>query len=417
MVRLLKTLFFYLMPALPLLVSGQALEFGEAEALPFNVNSDGHEILPLLSMDGKFLFFSRSLYDLNDGGRYSGHDIWVAERSKKEWSRAINSHFPFNTKNNEAIIGTSRNGETIYLMMTTSNKRVNGIYYSKFVRGKWDEPALIPIEGLESEGSLGFYMHPDEDVLLISMKGSNGRGEEDLYISTKSSKGEWSAVRNLGTAVNTKGTELSPFLSDDKRTLYFSSNGHRGVGDFDVFSSTRLYDSWETWTTPQNLGEKVNTKKFDAYFSIYGDSIAYLASNRKGKFMDIFSLRISPSGPEREIVLVEEAEVDSLIGKNVARKVVFSGRATALTANQRELLWYIANKLIGRKDVRIMLVPSQEDDESLTGNRLNAIVAQLAGAGIEGSRIRRSITQGQMASIAPLPEMPGKGEVRIVLIR
>jgi hypothetical protein len=81
------------------------------------------------------------------------------------------------------------------------------------------------------------------------------------------------------------------------------------------------------------------------------------------------------------------------------------------------LLWYIANKLIGRKDVRIMLVPSQEDDELLTSNRLNAIVAQLAGAGIEGSRIRRSITPGQMASIAPLPEMPGKGEVRIVLIR
>lgn len=415
--RLAKILFFYLTLALPLIVSGQALEFGEAEPLPFNVNSDGHEILPLLSTDGKFLFFSRSLYDLNDGGRYSGHDIWVAERSKKEWSRAINSYFPFNTKNNEAVIGTSRNGETIYLMKTTSNKRVTGIYSSKFVRGKWGEPTLISIEGLESEGSLGFYMHPDEDVLLISMKASNGRGEEDLYISTKSSKGEWSAVRNLGTAVNTKGAELSPFLSDDKRTLYFSSNGHRGLGDFDVFSSTRLYDSWETWTTPQNLGEKVNTKKFDAYFSIYGDSIAYLASNRKGKFMDIFSLRISQSGPEREIILVDEPEVDSLIGKNVARKVVFSGRATALNANQRELLWYIANKLIGRKDVRIMLVPSQEDDESLTSNRLNAIVAQLAGAGIEGSRIRRSITPGQMASINQLPEMPGKGEVRIVLIR
>jgi hypothetical protein len=417
MVRLVKVLFFHLTCALPLLVSGQALEFGEAEPLPFNVNSDGHEILPLLSPDGKFLFISRSLYDLNIGGRYSGHDIWVAERSKKEWSRAINSYFPFNTRNNEAVIGMSRSGETVYFMKTTPNKRVNGVYVSKFVRGKWGEPALIPIEGLESEGSLGFFMHPDEDVLLISMKASSTRGEEDLYISTKTSKGEWSPVRNLGTAVNTKGTELSPFLSDDKRTLYFSSNGHKGLGDVDVFSATRLYDSWETWTTPQNLGEKVNTKKFDAYFSVYGDSVAYLASNRKGKHLDIFSVKISQSGPEREVILVDAPEVDSLIGKNVARKVVFSGRATALTANQRELLWYIANKLIGRKDVRIMLVPSQEDDELLTSNRLNAIVAQLAGAGIEGSRIRRSITPGQMASIAPLPEMPGKGEVRIVLIR
>jgi hypothetical protein len=348
---------------------------------------------------------------------YAGHDIWVSERNGFTWQRASNSYYNFNTKGNEAIIGLSRNGETVYLMKTFPNKRISGIYYSTFERGKWTEPKLIPIEGLETEGSLGFYMHPDQDVLLISMKASNSQGEEDIYISTKSAEGVWSPVRNLGTAVNTKGFEISPYLSDDQRSLYFSSNGHKGLGDADVFVCSRLYESYETWTTPKNLGDKVNSKKFDAYFSMYGDSVAYVASDRNGKLLDIYSIRVTKTGPEREVTPLEPLEVDSLIGKNVARKLAFKERATSLNANQRELLWYIATKLIGQKDVRIMLVPSKEDDQDVTGSRLNSIVAQLAGAGIEGSRIRRTITPNQMSVLAQLPDMPEKGEVRIVLIR
>ncbi len=412
-----RCVFFYWTFLFPFLVRGQAYEFAEPKVMPFNINSDGQEILPLLSQDGKLLFFSRSFYDLNIGGKYAGHDIWISERTKSGWARASNTYYSFNTKGNEAVIGTSRNGETIYLMKTVANKKISGIYSSKFTRGKWSEPELIPIEGLDSERSLGFYMHPDEDVLLISMMSPTSRGEEDLYISTKSNDGKWSPARNLGTAINTTGFEISPFLSDDKRTLYFSSNGHKGRGDADVFVSTRLYDSWETWTVPQNMGDKVNSAKFDAYFTIYGDSIAYLASNRGGKFMDIFSIKVSPLDPERKLIPLEPKEIDSLIGKNVNRKVAFNGKSTSLTANQRELLWYIANKLIGQKDVRIMLVPSKDDDEDITSNRLNSIVAQLAGAGIEGSRIRRTITPDQMAVVTQLPDSPIKGEVQIVLIR
>ena len=401
----------------PMAISAQELVYSTPVVMPFNINSDGQEILPMLSPDAKRLIFSRSFYDLNAGGKYAGHDIWVSERSGGTWQRATNSYFNFNTKENEAVVGMSRNGETVYLMKTAPNKRVSGIYYSIFERGKWSEPTLIPIEGIETEGSLGFYMHPDQDVLLISMKAANSQGEEDIYISTKSAEGVWSPARNLGTAVNTKGFEISPYLSDDKRSLYFSSNGHKGMGDADIFVCSRLYDSYETWTTPKNLGDNVNSKKFDAYFSIYGDSVAYLASDRGGKFMDIYSIKVTKTGPEREVIPLEPVEVDSLIGKNVARKLAFNGKATTLNANQRELLWYIATKLIGQKDVRIMLIPSTEDDQEVTGSRLNSIVAQLAGAGIEGSRIRRTISPGQMSVLTQLPDMPEKGEVRIVLIR
>lgn len=414
MVNVVKLMLFFLL-TLPLVVAGQVFEFEDPLQLPFNVNSDAQEVLPMLSPDGKKLYFSRALHELNTGGKYAGHDIWQSERTSTAWTRASNTDLPFNTKGNEAIIGVSSNGNTLYFMRTFPDKRVDGIYVSTRDKGIWSEGKLIPIEGLESQEALGFYMHPAGDVLLISMRASDSQGEEDIYISLKSSYGTWSKATNLGTAINTSGYEISPFLSDDKRSLYFSSSGHRGQGEADIFVSYRLYDSWETWTVPRNLGEKVNSNKFDAYFSIYGDTLAYFTSTRKGRFSDIYTTKVSQAALERDVIPLQEDEIDSLIGTNVARKVEFNDRSTSLSANQRELLWYIATKLISQKDVRIMLVPSKDDDTDITNNRLNSIIAQLAGAGIEGSRIRK--TEDQSTQYARLNHTPGKGEVHLVLIR
>lgn len=415
MVRMVKLIIHSFLFASPLILNGQVFEFEDPHELPFNVNSDGEEVMPILSPDGKQLYFSRSLYELNNGGKYAGHDIWESDRTPSGWTRAENSKNRFNTKGNDAVIGISKTGNTIYLMRTYPGRKVKGIYFSTRTKGQWSAPELIPIEGLESQDALGFYMHPDENVLLISMKGTDSHGQEDLYISIKSTYGTWSKATNMGTTINTGGYEISPFLSDDKRSLYFASNGHKGYGDADVFVSYRLYDSWETWTVPKNLGEKVNSKKFDAYFSLYGDTLAYFTSTRNGRYANIYTTKVTEAGPERKVIPLAEDEIDSLIGKNVARKVAFNERSTSLSANQRELLWYIATKLISQKDVRIMLVPSTEDDADITSNRLNSIIAQLAGAGIEGSRIRK--TEEKANQYAKLTEPPTKGEVRLVLIR
>lgn len=390
-------------------------EFNDPQELPFNVNSDAPEILPILAPNGNQLYFSRSLYDLNTGGKYAGHDIWMSERTSSGWTRAEQMEFPFNTKGNDALVGVNRQGDRAFIMRTFPNKKIPGIYYVQKAKGEWGDEKLIAVENLSTQGSLGFYMHPDEDVLLISMKAADSQGEEDIYISVKGSNGVWSPATNLGTTINTSGYEISPFLSDDKRSLYFSSNGHKGLGDADIFVSYRLYDSWETWTVPRNLGEKINSKKFDAYFSLVGDTLAYFSSNKGGRFTDVYSSRVTHAGPERNVIPLAEAEIDSLIGKNVARKVEFNERSTALNANQRELLWYIATKLISQKDVRIMLVPSKEDDQDLTSNRLNSIIAQLAGAGIEGSRIKKPTEPVSQIYAQNTP--PSRGEVHLVLIR
>src|SRR6185503_14219383 len=95
---------------------------------------------------------------------------------------------------------------------------------------------------------LGMYISPDCDVILLSMKKDDSKGQEDLYVSLKDAAGQWSIPRNLGPVINTRGFEMSPFLSPDKKRLYFASNGHRGLGDADIFYSNRLDDSWERWS-------------------------------------------------------------------------------------------------------------------------------------------------------------------------
>jgi outer membrane protein OmpA-like peptidoglycan-associated protein len=113
-------------------------------------------------------------------------------------------------------------------------------------------------------------------------------GEEDIYYSLKDkASGNWSTPKTVGNTINTKGFEISPFLSVTGDTLFFSSNGHGGFGDADIFYSVKQ-GSWDNWAAPVNLGYKVNSAKFDAYFS-YSANDVFWSSNRDSKYADIYT--------------------------------------------------------------------------------------------------------------------------------
>ncbi|MBL7856240.1 MAG: PD40 domain-containing protein [Cyclobacteriaceae bacterium] len=284
----------------------QVLEFSELEKLPLAVNSEDEESLPIFSPDGKTLFFTRSMHAGNKGGKYAGQDIWVSKYEEGVWRKADNSIFPFNNNYNNAVVGVSADGKTIYMLNVSPSKKMRGISFSKKINGQWTAPEDILINGIENDGSIAFYVSPDFDVIFLSMKGKDSLGEEDIYVTTKSASGEWTKPKNLGPTINTSGFEISPFLSPDKKRLYFSSNGHPGMGDADIFYSERLYDSWETWTTPRNLGKPVNSEKFDAYFSIIGDTLILLTSTRASKLADIHKAKVVKSNQEKENKQVED---------------------------------------------------------------------------------------------------------------
>jgi hypothetical protein len=214
----------------------------------------------------------------------------------------------------------------------------------------------------------------------------------------------------MGTTINTKGFEISPFLSADKKRLYFTSSGHGGEGDGDIFYSERLYNSWETWSMPVNLGKAVNSKTFDAYFSIYGDSIAYFASNRDGKFADLYQVEVTPG---RSVLAAGQRylspeEWKRELGGPVSNEMVFTSQAAALNASQKELLFYIANRLQLQKDILFHLIVKEEENKDLTQGRLKAISEHLVQSGIGENRII-------LEQVGPVPKSKqGKVEIRLI---
>ncbi len=369
--------------------SAQIVVYENLTKLPSVINSPSEEVMPLLSPDGKKLYFSRALYDDNEGGMYAGQDIWVSDYSHTGWKMATND-LPQNSKSNNVVVGFGAKDNTMLYVDASPYRRMNGISFTKQnVSSGKIRPGLLAIPGLENMDFIGFYVSPDLDVIFLSMKGPESSGNEDLYYTTRNGTGEWNKPKSLGATINSPGYEISPFLSADKKRLYFSSNGHGGVGDADIFFSERLYDSWETWSVPTNLGTPVNSPRFDAYFSIHHDSVAFFSSNRDGKFADLYQVNIV----KRKTILaagqryLTRDEWSTTVSKNVSPEFSFPTNTASLSPSQGELLFYIVNKLMLDREVRFHLVVEVEENMELSQKRLAAMTDELKKQGIDGSRI------------------------------
>ncbi|UII25498.1 hypothetical protein LVD15_19635 [Fulvivirga maritima] len=320
-------------------LNAQAVQFAEPEKLGGNVNSEAEEMSPMLSPDGKTLYFSRAFDETNVGGKYGGIDIWLTHKTEGgEWTDATNNLGNLNNKDNNAVIGIKGGGIVLYLL--NSYNRKSGISFTKLVNNEWIKPEFIEIPGLSKDGFVGFYVSPDYEVILISFVGPDTHGKEDLYVSLKKD-GEWTKPVNLGATVNTSGYEISPFLSHDKKRIYFASDGHQGYGDADIFMSERLYNSWTIWTIPQNLGSKINSEKFDAYFSITKDSTVFFTSNRGGGYADIYQSKIVSKKNEgyadmKQLLKETQGLLNQLKADNEVYSVEFVDNAAEISEDGQE---------------------------------------------------------------------------------
>jgi outer membrane protein OmpA-like peptidoglycan-associated protein/TolA-binding protein len=119
----------------------------------------------------------------------------------------------------------------------------------------------------------------------------------DLFICHKDQNGKWGKILNLSSKLNTPYTERSPFLHPDLKTLYFSSDGHGGLGKLDVYMTKRLADScWDCWSDPINLGKEINGPNSDWGYKISTDGeVAYFSKDSKLKTReDIYKITLPP---------------------------------------------------------------------------------------------------------------------------
>ncbi len=384
---------------LPITAWAQEWDFGPLRKLSTSINSQYEDILPMQSPDGKTLFFSRAASPDNVGGKFAGTDIYIStyDENTSNWTQPQNER-TFNDKGTNALIGMNDKGDEVFLLQTTGTRRALGVYQSSKRNNTWTEPKLIPVPGLSTEDFLGAYVSPDMKVIIFSMNGEESRGNEDLYISLKNAKGEWSKPRNLGSTINTSGFEMAPFLSPDKRRLYFSSNGHPGYGNADIFYSDRLYESWEVWSAPKNLGLKINSPAFESFFSIYHDTVAFFSSNRNRDLSDIYRVAVFPVKQDDEVdyyQYLSDEEVKKISGVVFDPVLLFNPGVSDLNAEHIANLQKINRAFAPQKNIKLRIIASKSGNENLDTyqKRLLNILDYLKNAGIEGNRIIFSVEQ------------------------
>jgi hypothetical protein len=271
----------------------QFWQTSEPMRLQGTVNTPSYEeIMPVFSKDSSILYFVRAFDPASVAGE-SDQDIWFSKRTADGSYSACQPLTALNNKFNNGIVGVGASGKSLYVLNSYEGKKdlVKGLSTSVSKDNKWQTPTEVNIPTLDIEGEFyTFYVAESEDVLVLSYKGPNTLGEEDLYVSTKQN-GSWTAPQHMGNVINTAGFETTPFLSKGKDTLFFSSNGLGGLGDADIFYAVKQGNSYTNWSAPKNLGDKVNSPKFDAYFSYSGNSM-YWSSNRDGERSDIYMASI-----------------------------------------------------------------------------------------------------------------------------
>ncbi len=85
----------------------------------------------------------------------------------------------------------------------------------------------------------------------------------DLYFTNAKEDGTYGLLQNMGKNINSAADEITPQLLSDTKTLLFSSNGYSSYGDYDIFVTHRLDDTWKKWSEPINLGSKINSAGFE----------------------------------------------------------------------------------------------------------------------------------------------------------
>lgn len=306
------------------------------ENLGASVNSEYLELHPVVSPDGKTLFFTRKNHPQNKFGSNGSEtiagsqDIWYSEFNNGQWSTAKRMSDVLNRDQYNTILSISPDGQTILLKGAYVNGQyeTRGFSIAKKTASGWSIPEKLEIPSYEkmSKGkNETAFLSVDGKILLMAFSEKKNSEKDDIYISFLND-GEWSKPESLGPKINTEFGETTPFLSADGRTLYFSSDRPGGKGSFDVYMARRVgKDDWRNWRAPVNLGPPVNTEEYDAYYTLpaKGDYAYFLSSKGSIGKKDIY--RIKAPKPE---------ELDG--GDLLAATGTKSGNADSLANNKNE---------------------------------------------------------------------------------
>ena len=299
-----------------------------AERLDNNVNSNYSDLAPVISPDGKILFFPREGDPKNLGGR-NDQDIWYSDIDEKgNFSEAQNIGRPLNNTYNNFAISATPDGNSLLVgnLYFQNAPPKSGVSITHRQNSRWTYPEALNIFNFYNRSKFAsFSLGSDSKTLILSLEREDTFGGHDLYISFLQNDGSWSEPKNLGNQINTAGGEHSPFLASDMTTLYFSSDGYPGYGRNDIFLSRRLDSTWEHWSEPINIGEHINTNDWNAYFSVpaSGEYAYFVSTTDPVQKEDIYRIKLPQSLKPESVVLISGKVLNSKNKMSISAKIVY----------------------------------------------------------------------------------------------
>ena len=285
-----------------------------AMPVPFNpqpvpgISTKDDEYLPILSPDNHIAFYTRRRVKQEMGmlRAQTVEEFVFSSMEEGAFNLGDLMPHPFNLHDNEGGASLTIDNNELFL---TICEPVNGynncdIYYSARKDSFWTSlrRLLYPVNKLDSWESQP-TVSSDGNTLLFTSIRPGGKGGADIYSVSRTENGSWGDLQSL--SINTLKDEKSPFLHPDNQTLYFSSNGHRGLGGLDIFYVKK--DTTGNWGKPQNIGYPINSEADDLGFFVSTDGkTAYFASNKLGdKFgWDVYHFPLyEEARPERVLFL------------------------------------------------------------------------------------------------------------------
>jgi len=335
----------------------------QVEKLNNSINTHNYdEITPVASLDGNTLYFTRVGYpdyvrslveDGQDMAQKLGdadfntylaniytrmgqrrvsdpsrsefnQDIWIAQSLNGIFDKITHPGPPLNNAmpNSVSSVTPSSNELVVINKFEKEGGMKKGFSIVRDLgNGDWSFPEPIGIENYYNTGSdVNMTMSSDGRVLILSMQNYDSKGKNDLYICYKKGEKSWTQPENMGSIINTSSRETTPYLSEDNKTLFFSSGRRSNATGNDIFMCRREGEGWDKWSTPQRLIEPINSDQDDSQpFFNSATGYLYFTSRRDGS-SDIFRVKIAPAVPR--FVTVSGRIVDPETNKAIDARIL-----------------------------------------------------------------------------------------------
>jgi outer membrane protein OmpA-like peptidoglycan-associated protein len=258
------------------------------------INSKYSEFSPMFHNENEVVFTSANDTSIFNTRKYKWNDqpyldLYVAKINEEtqELRDAIKFSKKVNTKYHEASVTFSPDNKSMYFTRNNFGKKLKRdkkgvnhlkIYKSKKINGEWTEATEVSFNS--DDYSTGHpALSPDGKLLYFVSDMPGSIGQTDIFVVDVLGNGSFSEPRNLGPSVNTERKEMFPFVNNKK--LYFSSNGHIGLGGLDVFEVA--IDEEDGFLEVKNVGQPVNSNKDDFSYIVDEETQrGFFASNRRG---------------------------------------------------------------------------------------------------------------------------------------